>query len=258
MSIEEIGFVLVGHDCPLGGYPSIVVPVGKLGEDLAILYSKAESYEIVRISRSSKYVAHSNETARALAEFDHRLHGLFAFNEQSVVFYPLAKEDQFFDQLLRSPIWSGIEPFYRFSLAKASGKMDLIKQAFHECLRQMHLDSPEFEGPWLQANDIGVRNQISSVSVEQRSTGDRGSEADFRSSKGNFETSKCSRHHSLYFYEASAYGLAAEIERPVRQSIPTQAAVVLSDAGGTDSSGPVANFSAPPFISFDAAHSEVG
>lgn len=256
MSIEETGFVLVGHDCPLGGYPSIVVPVGRLGEDLAILYSKAESYEIVPISGSSKYIAHSNETARALAEFDHRLHGLFAFNEQSVVLYSIGKEDQFFDHLLRSPIWGGIEPFYRFSLAKASGQLDLIEQAFHECRRQIHLDSPEFEEPWLQANDIGGWDLHQPERM--RSKGESGTRAVRRSSKENHETSKCAHHHSLYFYQASAYGLAAEIERPVRQSIPTQAAVVLSDAGGTGSSGQVVNFSVPPFVSFKAAHSEVG
>ena len=223
-----------------------------------ILYSLAESSEIVPISSSSKYVSHSAETARALAEFDNRLHGLFAFNEQSVVLYAIGKEDQFFDRLLRSSDAATIEPFYRFSLAKASGEMDLIKQAFDECRRQLHLDSPEFEGAWLQANDIGVRGQLSSVSVEERSTGGHGSKADFRSSKETFETSKYHRHHSVYFYQASAYGLAAEIERPVRQSFPTLAAVVLSDAGGTGSSGRVASFSAPPFISFNAAHSEVG
>lgn len=247
MSIEEIGFVLVGHDCPLGEYPSIVVPVGKLGEQLVILYSLAESSEIVPISSSSKYVSHSAETARALAGFDHRLHGLFAFNEHSVVLYEIGKEAQFFDRLLRSPMAATIEPFYRFSLAKACGKMDLIKEAFDKCLRQLHSDSPEFEEAWLQANDIEVLEPIEGP----RSTGGDGPRADSHSSK-------CPRRHSLYFYQASAYGLAAEIDRPVRQSIPAQAAVVLSDAGGTGSSERVANFNVSPFISFDAAHSEVG
>jgi hypothetical protein len=69
--------------------------------------------------------------------------------------------------------------------------------------------------------------------------------------------SKCSRHHSQYFYNASAYGLAAEIDRPVKQSIHAQAATVLSSGGGRGSIR-VDKFCVPPFISFAAAYSEVG
>lgn len=67
----------------------------------------------------------------------------------------------------------------------------------------------------------------------------------------------CSRHHCPYFYHASAYGLAAEIDRPIRQSIPAQAATALSSSGGHGSVR-MERFSAPPFVSFDSAYSEVG
>lgn len=69
--------------------------------------------------------------------------------------------------------------------------------------------------------------------------------------------SNCSRHHCTYPYHASAYGLAAEIERPVKQSIPAQAATSLSSSGGHGSVR-LERFTAPPFISFGAAYSEVG
>lgn len=69
--------------------------------------------------------------------------------------------------------------------------------------------------------------------------------------------SPCSRYHSQYFYHASAYGLAAEIERPVKQSIHAQAATTLSSVGGRGS-GRVDKFSVPPFISFESAYCEVG
>ena len=69
--------------------------------------------------------------------------------------------------------------------------------------------------------------------------------------------SKCSRHHCQYHYHASAYGFAAEIERPVQQSLHAQAASALSGSGGRGSNR-VESFSLPPFISFDAAYSEVG
>src|SRR5215467_9540483 len=69
--------------------------------------------------------------------------------------------------------------------------------------------------------------------------------------------SKCSRHHLQYFYNASAYGLAGEIERPTRCSIPMQAATTLAGSGGRGYQR-VERFTAPPFVSFDAAYTEVG
>ena len=68
---------------------------------------------------------------------------------------------------------------------------------------------------------------------------------------------QCSRNHSQYFYHASAYGLAAEIDRPVKQSVHAQAASVLSSSGGRGSNR-VEKFSLAPFLSFDAAYTEVG
>ena len=69
--------------------------------------------------------------------------------------------------------------------------------------------------------------------------------------------SKCSCQHSQYFYNASAYGLAGEIERPMRHSIPAQAATTLAGSGGRGFQR-IENFSVSPFVSFDAAYTEVG
>lgn len=68
---------------------------------------------------------------------------------------------------------------------------------------------------------------------------------------------ECSGRHSQYFYHASAYGLSAEIERPVRQSVPAQATSALGIGGGRGTSR-VEKFCATPFICFDAAYTEVG
>ena len=69
--------------------------------------------------------------------------------------------------------------------------------------------------------------------------------------------SKCSRQHLQYFYNASAYGLAGEIERPTRHSISAQAATTLAGSGGRGFQR-IENFSVSPFVSFDAAYTEVG
>jgi hypothetical protein len=69
--------------------------------------------------------------------------------------------------------------------------------------------------------------------------------------------SKCARHHSQYVYNASAYGLAGEIERPFRHTIPTQAAAVLAASGGRGHQR-VENFHLDGIVSFKAAYAEVG
>jgi hypothetical protein len=66
-----------------------------------------------------------------------------------------------------------------------------------------------------------------------------------------------SHHHCQYAYNASAYGLAGEIERPVRQSVTSQAACTLSYAGGRGSHR-IGKYCNSPFICFDAAYTEVG
>jgi hypothetical protein len=68
---------------------------------------------------------------------------------------------------------------------------------------------------------------------------------------------KCPRDHSHYFYHASAYGLAGELIRPVRHSIPTHAATVLGIGGGRGSQR-VEKFRFDGVVSFDAAYVEVG
>jgi hypothetical protein len=68
---------------------------------------------------------------------------------------------------------------------------------------------------------------------------------------------KCSRSHSQHIYHASAFGLAGELIRPHRHTIPTQAATVLGTNGGRGFQR-VENFSTDGMISFAAAQVEVG
>ena len=160
MSDEHVKFALVGHDCPLGEYPSIVVPVGRLEEHLVVLYSSPNGPQLVHISDESAYIHHSSDTNRKLAEFDHKLHGLFAFGEQSLTTYVVGREGEFFARLLRSSESAALDLFYRFSLAKESGEVDLIKQAFDECVRKLRSDSPEFAEQWIKDNRVSSLGEI--------------------------------------------------------------------------------------------------
>jgi hypothetical protein len=66
-----------------------------------------------------------------------------------------------------------------------------------------------------------------------------------------------SRHHSQYIYQASAYGLAGEIEHPVSQSVAAQASCTLGGAG-RQTSRSSKNLDLPSFLCFDVAYTEVG
>jgi hypothetical protein len=68
---------------------------------------------------------------------------------------------------------------------------------------------------------------------------------------------KCSCPPSQYFYNASAYGFAAELKRPAHHSIPTQAPTVLAADGGRGSNR-VRDFKFDGFLSVEDAHTEVG
>lgn len=69
--------------------------------------------------------------------------------------------------------------------------------------------------------------------------------------------SEGSHCHSQYVYAASAYGFAAELERPAKHSIPTQAGSVLAASGGRGSAR-TSNFKFDGVISVADAYTEVG
>ncbi|HEY6349448.1 MAG TPA: choice-of-anchor P family protein, partial [Candidatus Angelobacter sp.] len=65
------------------------------------------------------------------------------------------------------------------------------------------------------------------------------------------------RSPSSYFHHASAFGIAGKIDRPLQQTIASQAAISLAPSGGYGTHR-VDNFSAPGVLSFKAAYVEVG
>jgi hypothetical protein len=153
---------LVGHDCPLGVYPSVVVPVLSIEHGLAVAYWSESnvSSELVTIDKDSTFEKHSDETRRVLRDFDHRRHGLFAFSTADIRIYDLATRGVFFGRLLRASEASRIDPFYRFSLARATGDGDLVRRAFFECATLMRKDCPEFADSWMTENSSPLDREI--------------------------------------------------------------------------------------------------
>src|SRR5215831_20939749 len=62
---------------------------------------------------------------------------------------------------------------------------------------------------------------------------------------------------SRYFHNASAFGIAAQIDRPNQQTIPTQAAISLAPSGGHGAHS-VGKLEVPGVFSFSSASVEVG
>lgn len=67
----------------------------------------------------------------------------------------------------------------------------------------------------------------------------------------------CSRSHSQHLYQASAYSVSAEFERPKKHSLAPQTSVVLASHGGHGSNRASA-YNVDGLISFKNAYSEVG
>src|SRR5215471_4715078 len=68
---------------------------------------------------------------------------------------------------------------------------------------------------------------------------------------------ECSQHHCHHTYQASAFGLSGELQRPAQRSISAQAATTLAPGGGHGFHR-IDNFELDGAISFRSAYSEVG
>jgi hypothetical protein len=149
ISLKNPDFVLRGHDCPLGEYPSLAVPVGSLRGKLVSVYAGKAGAEFHPVDANAKFVQHSSRTANMLRGFNPLKHGLFAVKATEVVLYETGKEGEFYARLLRSSAAFSIDSFYRLSLAKETGDLSLIRPAFLSCAKQMTKGAPEFTEMWL-------------------------------------------------------------------------------------------------------------
>jgi len=143
-------FVLDGHDCPLGDYPSVAVPVGNLAGNIVACYTGDGRTQLLEISPGARYVHHNQTTTSTLRGFDPTRHGLFAFDEADVVIYDLGTERAFYSRLLRSSAAFYIEPFYRLSLALETDDSSLIRPLYFSCAKQFIRHAPEFLDGWMQ------------------------------------------------------------------------------------------------------------
>jgi hypothetical protein len=154
MKNKNANFVLMGHDCPLGVYPSIVVPVGKGDHGLVVAYVGDDSVLLEEVDPNARYERHSDDTVRTLSGFDYAKHGLFALSANDIRIFAFDQIQAFFTDLLQSPEAEEIDIFYRFSLALVSKRKALIENAFARCVVRMRSECPEeIAEDWVRENE---------------------------------------------------------------------------------------------------------
>jgi hypothetical protein len=149
--LPEVNFILEGHDCPLGFYPSVIVPVGRLGSERVVLFSSDNGPKFQVVSPDKQYVEHHGSTVELLSEFDALRHGLFAVSSEEILIYELGRESDFYRKILGSAIAFGLDTFYRLSLSFETNDSKLIRRTFDICKRQLDRTVPEVVTSWISA-----------------------------------------------------------------------------------------------------------
>jgi hypothetical protein len=88
-------FTLLGHECPLGEYPSIVVPVGRVRDQLVVIYWSPKGSEMVPVPGGLDYLEHSEEMSARLRDFDEQRNGLFALSNEDIKIFVVGREGEF-------------------------------------------------------------------------------------------------------------------------------------------------------------------
>jgi len=132
--MKLVNFKLIGHDCPLGIYPSPVVPVGRCNGKLMASYQRKDEPTFVEIDEKSEFVKHGKYTQKKLKNFDPYKNGLLGLSKNNVISYKLDNEANFFSELLEDENFSAKNPFLRLSIAKDTESIEIIKREFLKSL----------------------------------------------------------------------------------------------------------------------------
>lgn len=170
---QQAEFRLIGHNCSFGHYPSPVVPIGIKGDEYLAAYlesDRSEPYflsldcEFFNLGENSNFVEHSEQLTRSLHGFDCSQHRLFARTRESVTYYPITEEEDFFCRLLSQDSFSAHNPFFRLSLAKSTRNTAVIRPELIRCVSYLKSDgSEDFLESWFQTQ----REQLSTLWKQQ-------------------------------------------------------------------------------------------
>lgn len=141
------GFELIGHDAPLGR-PGPVVPVGRNGDRLVVIYAGNEGAIVVEVDDDVEFERFDAGAMAKLRGFDYNRQRLFATDEKRVEAYAVEGEREFFLSLLNNSNFSGENPFLRLTLAEATSELVAITREVTSCVRYLEETAADLVESW--------------------------------------------------------------------------------------------------------------
>lgn len=147
-----MNFELTGHECPTAEYPGPVIPIGNLdGRRVASFRTQEGSASFEPVESDALFVMHADDLRLKLQSYDVERDVLFAFSESDVTWYAVDDERAFFEGVLRDSLGAGRsveDPFFRLSLAAATGYPDAVFRELVLSARAISERCPGFLGEW--------------------------------------------------------------------------------------------------------------
>jgi hypothetical protein len=156
-------FRLIGHDCPVGSYPSVLVPVLVTGDQLFVAYHGPTEPELVAIPPDALFEKHGAQTAVRLSGFNYLTDGLFGFSRDDLQFFPYSDARRFFADILSSPRLAHVDPFYGLSLALASRDRGYVRTQFDRCVDRMALLEEVLAERWYFGASARIANALPTI-----------------------------------------------------------------------------------------------
>ncbi len=96
-------FKLKGYSHPFDEYPAPIVPIGYYEHKLVAVYldSSNSSDIFLDLDQDHQYIEFDDQFKRNLTDFNYLQDKLFAFSPDKIVSYPLAKEKEFYKDVLK-------------------------------------------------------------------------------------------------------------------------------------------------------------
>jgi hypothetical protein len=149
---ETPKFELLGHYNPLGHYPSILAPVGKLeGELMTVFWNLAGTSTSYAPVKDVEYIEHQDFLKEKLIDYDPTDHLLYGLSETDVRMFKLEEEVDFYKDLLSDADFAPENPFSRLSAAHSTGDKDYILNEIKGCMTFLLEEAPEYLSSWYRS-----------------------------------------------------------------------------------------------------------
>lgn len=154
-------YTLIGHSNPNRGYPSQVVPILRIeGHGIFTVYRDLSSKEPIyqKVLDNAAFIPYTTDFDQ-LAEYDSRVHNLFAFSLNEIELYHIGQEDEYFHKLFGEGKLRLSNPFLNLSISKKILHIDdeFYLGTVRQCLLRLIAKDKGFADDWYQS--IRIENK---------------------------------------------------------------------------------------------------